>query len=67
MSFDIFMLQPDGSYRRFSDDNAERAYPFDTVSALLREAGFRSVKVYADLSLQTPGAQEERWCFVAEK
>ncbi len=67
MLFDMFLLQPDGRYLRTEDDNTERAYSPEVLSALLQHAGFRGVRIYADLSLDPPGAFDERLCFVAEK
>lgn len=67
MAFDIFTREPDGSYLRTQDENTERAYSVETVNRLALQAGFRNVKVFADLSTQPPGNCEERLCFIAEK
>ena len=67
MAFDMFILQPDGSYLRTQDDNAERAYPAAVIRRLLLRAGFKNVHTYADLSLQPPVGREERLCVVVEK
>ncbi len=65
MFLDIFTRGEDGRYSRSSDTVTERAYPADSVAALLKEAGFDSVSVYGDLTFEAPGQFEERVCFAA--
>ncbi|MBQ6420481.1 MAG: methyltransferase domain-containing protein [Clostridia bacterium] len=67
MLLDLFTRCPDGRYLRQTDEITERAYPIETLTDMLKKAGFDTVQVYDDLKLTPPRDTSERICFVAKK
>lgn len=65
MQLDFFEEQPDGSYRRTTDEVRERAYSLPTWRKLLAESGFSLEAVVADGTTDPPKDDCERWVLVA--
>lgn len=63
----FFVQDEDGRFTRFDEVHEERTYELLTYDVLLDQAGFKSVKVYADFEDQLPTATSKRWFFVCEK
>ncbi len=65
---DLFRRDPaSGLWQREEEVHRERAYAVPELTALLREAGFREIKVYGDRKLRPPVPGEERLFFAAYK
>lgn len=62
---DFFAEEPDGSYTRYEDTVRERAYSERTLRTLLADAGFETLAVYADMTVNPPTDTCERLVFVA--
>lgn len=67
MQLDFFVRQEEGRYLRLSDDVRERAYSERTLRRLLDQAGFETLAVYADGTLEPPRADTERAVYVARR
>lgn len=66
--FLLTFFEPDGTlYRREEEVFAECAYGDGQLRRMLTEAGLTPLACYADLSLDAPGATEERTVYVARK
>ena len=74
----LFDRQPDGSYRRSDEEQAERCYTFDEISSALRSCGFELLRVsngYGEDGKELVAASHadalpedtERWYFTARK
>jgi len=64
---DFFEEQEDGSHLRFSEEFTEKAYPLDSISEWLTEAGFELIGMYDGFS-DTPADELcERAVFCARK
>ncbi len=62
-----FFHRDGAAYYRSSEHFSERAYPLDTLSQMLEEAGLKVRAVYEDLTLEPPKPDCQRAVFVAEK
>ncbi|MFR5876596.1 MAG: class I SAM-dependent DNA methyltransferase [Eubacterium sp.] len=63
---DFFVYNGD-SYDRYSEEFNERAYSALELKMLLEDAGFNSIDIYDELSLNPPGDKSERIYFVCKK
>ncbi|MGT2650698.1 class I SAM-dependent DNA methyltransferase [Streptococcus troglodytae] len=63
----FFIQDDDGRFTRYDEVHEERTYDLLTYDILLEQAGFKTVKVYADFTDDTPKEDSKRWFFVAEK
>ena len=61
----IFVRQKDGSYRRMDEEQKQRAHTAESLTALLRKAGFSQISVYGNDRPAAPAAHEMRWHFAA--
>jgi hypothetical protein len=60
--------QPEiAKYVRIDETHVQRAYPLSRIEALLGEAGFAAVRVFADFTRKAPAAETERAFFVCVK
>ena len=50
MSF--FILEKDGSYRRFDESHYQRTYEEETYKSLLKEIGFTKIETFTDFNLE---------------
>ena len=48
MSF--FILEKDGSYRRFDESHYQRTYEEETYKSLLKEIGFTKIETFTDFN-----------------
>lgn len=64
---DLFREQEDGSWARSYEEHKERAWEGAELIDALEAAGFGRIRISADLSLRTPGEDEDRWTVLAEK
>jgi SAM-dependent methyltransferase len=62
-----FVGDDDQGYERFDELHVERAYPPETVTALLERAGLRVEALYDSFTLQPPGSDTQRIFWVARK
>ena len=67
MELDIFAEQPNGTYRRFADSIAERAYTDAEIRTVLRENKLELLDCLAELTLESPKADTERVLYIARK
>lgn len=63
----FFIQDNDGRFTRYDEVHEERTYDLLTYDILLEQAGFKTVKVYADFTDDIPKEDSKRWFFVAEK
>lgn len=62
-----FVGDDDQGYERFDELHIERAYPPETVTALMERAGLRVEALYDSFTLQPPGPDTQRIFWVARK
>ena len=60
-----FFERQEKLYARSSERFSERAYSAETLTALLREAGFDRVEVFGDMRFDAPVPDEQRMVFAA--
>lgn len=63
----FFIQDEDGRFTRYDEIHEERTYELLTYDILLEQAGFKTVKVYADFEDKEPTETSKRWFFVCEK
>lgn len=63
----FFIQDDDGRFARYDEVHEERTYDLLTYDILLEQAGFKTVKVYADFTDDIPKEDSKRWFFVAKK
>lgn len=61
----VFEERDDGSYTRLDEEQVERCYTLDELTAALDKAGFDLCGVFADFDFATPTHDTERWYIVA--
>ena len=61
----IFAEGEDGRYIRADEEQTERCYSREELTAALERAGFADIRFYGDLSCGAPTAQTERWYIAA--
>lgn len=66
MLLDIFALQDNGSYKRYSEEFIETAYETEVLLEALAPY-FKNVKIYDDLTKNPPDEKSERIYFVCER
>lgn len=67
ITLDLFSENPEGAYDRFTESFCERAYSDDVLTELLKDAGFRVLQRYAELSSDAPRVDTQRVVYVAKK
>lgn len=63
----IFVRQKDGSYRRMDEEQRQRGYAAETLTALLRGAGFTGIRIFGNSRMEAPREGEQRWHIAAIK
>lgn len=63
----FFVQEETGKFTRYDELHEERTYPLETYLALLKQAGFKTIKTYADFTDDIPTQDSDRWFFVCEK
>lgn len=61
---DFFVEQPNGDYRRFSEEHTERIYTREAVEKELNNAGFALLDCCDGYQLQPANPRSERLCYV---
>ena len=64
---DIFLTRDGETYTRACEDFAERAYPVETLTALLESTGFAVEHIFGDMTDRASVPEEERVYFVARR
>ena len=65
---DIFRLDEEsGQWERGEELHEERAYTVEELTAMLKKAGFRDIKVYGERTMRPPKEGEQRIFFAARK
>ena len=65
---DLFRLEREtGLWERGEELHQERAYSVPELTAMLEQAGFRSIKTYGERRMRPPREGEQRIFFAAEK
>ena len=57
---DLFRRRGDGAWRRSAEEHRQRAYSVEELTAWLAAAGFGDVRVYGDMRMRRPRADEQR-------
>ena len=57
---DLFRRRGDGAWRRSAEVHRQRAYSVEELTAWLAAAGFGDVRVYGDMRMRRPRADEHR-------
>ena len=57
---DLFRRRGDGAWRRSAEVHRQRAYSVEELTAWLAAAGFGDVRVYGDMRMRRPRADEQR-------
>lgn len=63
----FFVPSDDGKFERHDELHEERTYEIATYKTLLKNAGFKSVEVFADFEEMKPDEESKRWFFVCQK
>jgi len=67
LSLSIFVEEAPGSYRRIEEEQTQRAWTQQELTAAMTEAGFTGVRCYANFSLEPPLPASQRLHFSAVK
>lgn len=62
-----FFLKDGENYTRFDEHHTERAYEIEEIKSLIESSGMRLLKVYHNLSFESPKKNSERVFFVAQE
>ncbi len=60
---DLFRRRGDETWERSLEIHRERCYTEEELTAWLQEAGFGDIKIYGDMKLRRPAAEEQRVYF----
>lgn len=63
----LFVMEPDGRYRKYEETHFQRAYDMEMVKQAVREAGLELSGVYDLCSRKEPGTDSERIYYVARE
>ncbi|MBP3396592.1 MAG: class I SAM-dependent methyltransferase [Clostridia bacterium] len=61
----VFAEGEDGRYRRFDEEQTERCYTAEELTAALMAAGFGDVHFYGSTTMDAPDEETERWFVTA--
>ena len=61
----FFIRKEDGSYRRIEEHQKQKAWDEKTLKEALWQAGFRTVSVYGDYTMNAPKETSQRWHIAA--
>lgn len=64
---DLFLRQPDGDWRRLSEEHEQRVYPRQQLVDGLHRAGLEDIRIFPELSLTPAAGGEGRLFFSARK
>ena len=60
MDLTFFVKEPDGRYGRIDEVHVQKAHDPGHLAALLRQCGFKDVRIYGDRTFEPPAAEEAR-------
>lgn len=63
----FFNRMEDGKYNRLSETHYERSYELPVIKSMLMQAGFTSIEVGSDFSLEMKDKNATRWFFKCQK
>ncbi len=63
----FFVSDKQGKFERFDELHEERTYEIKQYELLLKQAGFKSIEVYADFEDTAPDEESKRWFLVCKK
>ena len=63
----FFVRDPDGKYRRIDERQHQKAWDQKTLKESLWHAGFRTVSLYGDFSLNAASDENQRWHVAATR
>ena len=63
----FFVREPDNRYHRIEEHQQQRAWDEKSLKENLWHAGFRTVSIYGDYSLNAPGERNQRWHIAATR
>lgn len=63
----FFNRMEDGKYNRLSETHYERSYELPVIKSMLTQAGFTSIEVGSDFSLEMKDKNATRWFFKCQK
>lgn len=61
----FFVREQDGRYRRLDEEQRQRAHSLQTLTTLLRQAGFDRIMVFGNGTMDPPRPEEQRWHLAA--
>ena len=61
----VFTEESDGRYTRLDEEQTERCYTQEQLTAALQRAGFTDIAFFGDLDFSQPTVQTERWYVAA--
>lgn len=61
----VFAEDGDGRYRRFDEEQTERCYTAEELTAALSAAGFGDIRFYGSTAMDLPDETTERWFITA--
>ena len=67
MSLTFFVRQADGLYRRFDEEQTQRAHARDELLHTLADAGFESAQAFGDKTFTAAKPEDSRWHFRANR
>lgn len=62
-----FFCKDKDVYRRFDEEHSERAYTIEEITEAIEKSGMRLLKVYNDLSFESPKKNSQRVFFIAQE
>lgn len=65
MDITFFVRRENGLYERIEENHRQKAHEADAIAAMLKEVGFRDIRIYGDQSLLAPKNDEMRIHFSA--
>lgn len=65
MYLNFFVKDKKSTYRRFSEEHIQRGHSQKELTSALKKAGFDTVDIYGEMSLEKPSENAERVIFVA--
>lgn len=62
-----FFCKDKDVYRRFDEEHSQRAYTIEEITEVIEKSGMRLLKVYNDLSFESPKKNSQRVFFIAQE
>ena len=65
MDMTFFIREADGRYRRFDERHVQKAHEAGHICDLLEKCGYRDIRVYGEMTMRPPRANDQRIHFSA--